>query len=117
MKEITFKEIDNRPRYKVGEIIGAYLFDEYVVAMIDDVKVDPLSPYDLEKSKKKVHVCCGKTEFPIQLNRIKYITRLGGVYESGIRDVGCEAIQEKIRSLEEEIESYERRLREIRDLA
>lgn len=117
MKEITFKEIDNRPRYKVGEIIGAYLFQEYVVATIGDVKVEPLSPFDLEKSKKKVHVCCGNTEFPIQLNRIKYITRLGGVYESGVREVGCEAIQEKIRSLEEQIKDYERRLEEIRDLA
>lgn len=116
MKGITYNEVNNCPKYKAGDIIGAYLFNEYVVASINAVEVEPLSPFDLEKSKKNVHKCCGITEFDIPLNKIKYVTRLGGVYEGGIKDVGLEAIQQKIRGLEALVKDYERTLEGIRDL-
>lgn len=109
MKEITFNEINNQPKYKVGDIVGAYMFGEYALVSIEGVEVKRLSPYDLNKAREVA------TE-DIPLNKVKYITRLGGLYESGIVDVGLEAVQTRIRSLEKRVDGLNFSLEEIRGI-
>lgn len=102
-------EVDNQPRYQIGDLFGAELFGDYVVGIIRGVDIKRKLPHEINKLKP---LAVDK----LNVNEIWYHTDLGGrVRENGILHVGSEAVNKHLKNLQERLNTSDRIIRDIRN--
>jgi hypothetical protein len=124
MGNITTKEVDNPPKFQVGDLIIGYKNDKLVVANIEEVNkftysqdhIDGLKEEELSRHKN----CCGSGALPIYLHHYQYSTDVGIIFEYDIKGKGVETInahiQVQLKTLKGEVKGYRKRLKKIADL-
>jgi hypothetical protein len=101
--------VDNKPRYKKGELFGAELFGEFVVGILKEAVPIKRTPYDIQKVAVE--------GLDVNENEIWYETEFGGrVRENGITHIGHEAVNKKIRIMQEELDRVNNILNEVRSI-
>jgi hypothetical protein len=104
--------VDNKPRYKKGELFGAELFGEFVVGILQSSAVVKRTPYDLKKIEE-----IAVEGMSVNANEIWYETEFGGrVRENGITHIGHEAVNKKIKIMQEELDRVNNILNEVRSI-